>query len=289
MSSPRIRWKFVLLTTVLSLLVAWVLIIGGISYFYTFSLLHPPCPATPAKRTGYESITLTTGDGAQLKGWWKPPQHGGVMLLLAGNGGNRDAMLAEAALFSRHGYGVVLLEYRSCAGGITTLGYQEVDDLRAMLDFALAQPHVEWVGVLGFSVGGATAIRGAAEMPEIEAVIAQGNFANFLGEITASYSPPLAVQWQIQQFTVLFYWLQTGIYPSVISPIDDIRRIAPRPVLLIHGENEVNRTRGRDQYAAAGEPRQIWVVPGVGHGGYLAAHPEEYERRVIEFLAAARR
>ncbi len=58
-----------------------------------------------------------------------------------------------------------------------------------MRDFALSQPETEWLGVLGFSVGGATAIRGAARMPEIKAVIAEGNYANFYDELTAAYAP----------------------------------------------------------------------------------------------------
>jgi hypothetical protein len=31
----------------------------------------------------------------------------------------------------------------------------------------------------------------------------------------------------------------------------------------------------------------LWVVPGVGHGGYIQAWPEEYEARVISFFDAA--
>ena len=36
-------------------------------------------------------------------------------------------------------------------------------------------------------------------------------------------------------------------------------------------------------YAAAGEPKQLWNVPGAEHTGGLKAQPEEYERRVVDF------
>jgi fermentation-respiration switch protein FrsA (DUF1100 family) len=67
-----------------------------------------------------------------------------------------------------------------------------------------------------------------------------------------------------------------------VSPLAHIAEIKPRPVFLIYGEFEADH--GQALYAAAGEPRQLWIVPGVGHGGYQTAYPDEYERRVIEFF-----
>ena len=40
-------------------------------------------------------------------------------------------------------------------------------------------------------------------------------------------------------------------------------------------------------FAAAGEPKQIWKVPGAEHTGGIDARPAEYERRVIGFLDGA--
>ena len=37
-------------------------------------------------------------------------------------------------------------------------------------------------------------------------------------------------------------------------------------------------------YAAAGEPKQMWKVPGAEHTGGIDARPAEFERRVIAFL-----
>ena len=40
-------------------------------------------------------------------------------------------------------------------------------------------------------------------------------------------------------------------------------------------------------YAAAGQPKQIWKVPGAEHTGGLKAQPAEYERRVVDFYDRA--
>jgi len=63
-----------------------------------------------------------------------------------------------------------------------------------------------------------------------------------------------------------------------------IPKIAPRPVFLINAmHNEVDH-KAPEYFAAAGEPKQRWLVPKGGHAGGFAAMPAEYERRVIAFL-----
>lgn len=286
------RWRPRLLRLLIALAAAYVFLITGLSYIYTQHLLHPACPASPPERAGFESVTLTTSDGLTLDGWWRPPQNRAVILLLGGLGGNRDAMLAEAEVLSAHGYGVLTLDYRHCAGATVTVGYDEIKELQTMRDFALTHPETEWLGVLGFSVGGATAIRGAARMPEVQAVIAEGNYANFHDELTAAYAPPLSLQWQVQRLVVFFFRLRSGVDPHLISPVDDLPAIAPRPVLLIHGELEAERSRAWRQYKSASSPYNanaaLWIVPDASHGAYRRLHPEEYDARIVTFFDAAR-
>jgi fermentation-respiration switch protein FrsA (DUF1100 family) len=71
-----------------------------------------------------------------------------------------------------------------------------------------------------------------------------------------------------------------------VRPIDDIQAISPRAVLLIHGalDEIVLLENGKRLYEAAGEPKELYIVPDAGHGGLLEASPDEYERRVVGFL-----
>lgn len=263
---------------------AYLCLICGSSYLYTYHLLHGNCPSSAAEISGLESISLTTRDGIKLLGWWRAPQNDVTVLLIGGLGANRDAMLPEAEMLIRHGYGVLLADARFCAGATSTIGLREVEDLRAMSDYAAHQPGVKKLVAMGFSAGGVTALLGAAQISEINGVIAMGNFANLLNEITYTPAPALSPDWQVQQLVVLFYWLQTGIWPAQVSPLDAIPQINPRPILFIHGENEAQRTHPELQYQAASGARSLWIVPGVGHGGYYQAQPAEFERRVLEFL-----
>ena len=71
--------------------------------------------------------------------------------------------------------------------------------------------------------------------------------------------------------------------------VDVIGSIAPRPVFLIYaapgmGGEDVRQPK---YFAAAGQPKSIWKVPGAEHTGGIEARPLEFERRVIEFYDGA--
>jgi len=44
-----------------------------------------------------------------------------------------------------------------------------------------------------------------------------------------------------------------------------IQEIAPRPILLIHGENAHSRYFSETAFAAAAQPKELWMVPGAVH------------------------
>ena len=41
--------------------------------------------------------------------------------------------------------------------------------------------------------------------------------------------------------------------------------IAPRPIMLVHGENAHSRYYSEDAYKAASSPKELVIVPGADH------------------------
>ena len=280
----RPGFYFLLIT---SLLTAWIVLLVFLSYKYVTNLTRPTCPSALEQRPGYQSYTLQTKDGYQLRGWYHPPQNGAVIILLAGNGGSRDAMLPDADLLARHGYGSLTVEYRNCTGGRSSLGYREAKDVQELAKFASRQPGVKWLGIMGFSAGGVAAIRGAAQTSGIQAVVSEGNFYSLDYEIRNSNAAPLTLEWQIQNLVFLWYRILEGIWPAEVNPAADLDLLNPRPVLLVYGEGEIANNRGYEQYELLRPPRQLWVVPGVSHGGYAQKWPDEYEKIIVNFFDKA--
>jgi fermentation-respiration switch protein FrsA (DUF1100 family) len=48
-------------------------------------------------------------------------------------------------------------------------------------------------------------------------------------------------------------------------PFSDIETISPRPMLFIAGENAHSREFSEEAYRLAGEPKELFIVPGAGH------------------------
>lgn len=48
-------------------------------------------------------------------------------------------------------------------------------------------------------------------------------------------------------------------------PFNDIETISPRPMLFIAGEDAHSREFSNDAYKLAGEPKELYIVPGAGH------------------------
>lgn len=66
---------------------------------------------------------------------------------------------------------------------------------------------------------------------------------------------------------------QLATHPTLTSnvkfmnfyPFNDIETISPRPMLFIAGENAHSIEFSQDAYKLAGEPKELYIVPGAGH------------------------
>jgi fermentation-respiration switch protein FrsA (DUF1100 family) len=70
------------------------------------------------------------------------------------------------------------------------------------------------------------------------------------------------------------------------DPLRAVARIAPRPLLLIAPREDrlISWRQSLRLYEAAGEPKELVVVEGAAHAEAYAVGPEEYRRRVLDFL-----
>jgi dipeptidyl aminopeptidase/acylaminoacyl peptidase len=270
---------------------------------YAYSLAYPGCTGihrAPADFgiSDYQEVKFVaeasaeaTHHGLRHTAWWVPSENGAAVILIPGIGQARDGLLDEGTMLARHGYGVLMIDARSCTDPDVpfTSGYAEVSDVAGALAFVQAQAEVDAdrVGVLGYSAGGAVAIISAAQLEEIQAVVAKGNFYNLGYDIANKGGDNLLAEAFLYQVILGFYRYYTGVDARKISPIDAIGHISPRPVLLIFGEHEVEDGHAYQQFAAAGEPKSLWIVPGVGHGGYIQTWPQEYEAWVTRFFDEA--
>jgi uncharacterized protein len=282
----------ILKLSLFALLVLILVYLAGntlLAWIYAYSLTHPSCNLNPLNLSGFpqpEEHWLATADGISIRAWYYPSQNGAAVLATGGMDGALGQGLPPVGFLLQRGYGVLQIDSRACAKPSTpvTLGGKEVLDLSAGLDFFRARPEVEHIAAYGFSMGAASAVRAAALHAEIAAIVAEGGYFNLGQDFVEADSRQSPLR-KLFLYTIAgAYWVQSGLNPRRLSPIDDLPRLSPRPVLLIYGEKEASSGRARAQYAAANEPKTLWIVPGGNHGTNYSIAPEEYERRVLRFF-----
>ena len=65
-----------------------------------------------------------------------------------------------------------------------------------------------------------------------------------------------------------------------------VARLAPRPLLMIHGgaDTYIKPEMAQALFALAGEPRELWLVDGAKHNQALQVANGEYKRKILEFF-----
>ena len=289
-ASPFQRAFRMALFTIFCLIFIFLAINLIFAWIFITSLIEPGCPQhqpiTRFPKPG--EYWLETEDGIQIRIWYYPPQNGHVIMTFGGLTGSLGDQIPAVEPLLLHGYGILQVDTRACArpAAQVTLGANEVFDAEAALIFLQSRPEVDknGIGVIGFSMGGATAIQIMARHPEIKALIRDGGYESLEGLFT----PPKDVNIFVKFFQAISSWLfqlSTGVDPQDIRPIDALIEINPRPVLLIYGEMEAEP--GLSQYKAGGDSVHLWIVSGGSHGRNHIVAPEEYQKRVFEFFDQA--
>lgn len=261
-----------------------------------YGIVHPgrvPLARTPDSVgiTNYTSVSFLSSDGLTLRGWYAPTKNGAAVITVHGHGGNREGMLDDAALLTARGYGVLLFDLRNSGesdGAMTTLGLLEVNDVRGAMEFVKAQEGVDAnrIGLLGHSMGGATAIM-AARIPQARAVVAESTYTSLEDNITNGVRQVAGLPpFPFAPLVIFFGQQEAGLDITAVRPVDDIALISPRPILIVHGELDetIAAANAHKLYEAAGEPKELYVIPNAGHTGLVQAGAEEYVRRVVGFF-----
>ncbi|HVA62010.1 MAG TPA: alpha/beta fold hydrolase [Mycobacteriales bacterium] len=234
-----------------------------------------------------ERLALTTVDGEHLAAvHLAGPDRELAIVVGHGFSGSirRPSVRTIAECFAVHA-GVLAFDFRGhgASTGYSTVGDKEVFDLDAAVSAARGLGY-RAVASCGFSMGASVVIRHAALHGGVAAVAAVSGTSRWFYRGT----PPMRrLHWVVERRAgrflarrVLHTRIAAGGWdPVPEAPVEVVARIAPVPLLVVHGD--------RDAYfpvehaealaAAAGEPVELWIVPGFGHAE-AAATPELLDR-----------
>jgi fermentation-respiration switch protein FrsA (DUF1100 family) len=257
----------------------------GIRDTYTFTPFEFAVP--------FEPVEFTPAHGEHLvHGWFLAHEETTrVIVLCPGFRGQKADLLGIGMHLWREGNNVLLFDYHGHGhgwGAPVTLGFREIDDFLGALDYVQQRVPGAMIGVLGYSMGGAVSIMGTARRPEVRALVADSAFATHWGVV--EYNVKRVLRLPATPFLFLADRLlarRAGYHFREVEPLRDVARIAPRPLLLIHGLGDtiISPQDSQRLYEAAGEPKELWLVEGMEHCCSYFKDRMAYSQRVAAFFA----
>jgi hypothetical protein len=247
----------------------------------------------------FQVIDQSNGQKLKIAGWWmgNPAARGRCAVILHGYSDAKVGGIAWAPLLRELGFAILAIDLRAHgeSGGVySTAGYWERHDVNQVIDqLKAARPaDAERVLLFGVSLGAATAAATAAMRDDLWAVILECPFSDFR-HAAAYQADRLGTPGKLFQDSA--YLLAKRISRAdfdAVQPTDMIPKILC-PLMVIQSCNdpflsaedlEAVREAVESRSIAQG-PSVCWALPDTHHVVGMRKNPEEYHRRIEDFLA----
>jgi dipeptidyl aminopeptidase/acylaminoacyl peptidase len=276
----------------------------SISLVVGWQSTHPkrkPVTTTPASLgLAFEPVQFRARiDQLRLDGWYLPAKAPSTKAVIISHGykGNRleegANALGTAKLLTENGYNVLMFDYRASGnseGDVAAIGALEKRDLAGAVDYVRSRGNQK-VGLLGYSMGAGTSLVVAAELPEVDAVVADSGLRDL--EAYLKEKMPIWTNLPDFPFTQIILWTippLIGVDLKEMSPIDVAPALAKKPVLLIHGDADetIPPTNSEAVFAAyrgaGGTKGKLLIFPGAKHAGAAKKDPARYHQELLAFF-----
>jgi len=220
------------------------------------------------------ATTLVTDDGVPIDAIHLPGQKDLAIIVAHGFtlSWQRPAVWRIANQFNRAA-GVITFDFRGHgrSGGVSTLGDLEIKDLDVAVAYARQLGYAR-VAAVGFSMGASIVLRHAGLIGGVDAVVSVSGPGRWYYRGTKRMR---RVHWAIEHGLGRFVtrqMLKTRISPEgwklvPVPPAEAAALISPVPLLIVHGDQDpyFPPEHARQLYMAAREPKELWLLPGMGH------------------------
>jgi dipeptidyl aminopeptidase/acylaminoacyl peptidase len=245
-----------------------------------------------------EPVSFSARDAlARIDGWYidadRPAADRPAVVFVHGKDGCRGDELKSPTFALAHcladaGVAVLMIDLRghgTSSRSRMTYGERERFDVLGAVDWLRGRGHAR-IGVLGASMGAATALLAAAMEPAIAAVVADSPFADFGRMIERQYRNLSRLPWFFLPGALLIGRLLTGVDLRGVRPLDAAPRLAGRPVLVIHSDGDRFVPPEDSRCLARAIGAECWTTPTRGHIGSYRALRADYPQRVLQFFLA---
>ena len=177
------------------------------------------------------------------------------------------------------------------SGGLSTVGDLEINDLDVAVRYARELGY-QRIATVGFSMGASIVLRHGGLVGGVDAVVSVSGPGRWYFRGTDAMR---RVHWAVERRAGRLYTrrvLKTRVSgirwdPAPVPPDEAAAMIAPVPLLVVHGDRDLffPVDHAEQIYAAAHEPKELWIIPGFGHAE--AATDNALTDRIGRWVVAA--
>jgi fermentation-respiration switch protein FrsA (DUF1100 family) len=290
------RWPLVALILIVAILAALYVTASAFFTDQATRAVRNAIEGTPADLgLSYEAVSFASAVARiPLQGWYLPAGGKRAIIIIHGIDKNRwdawEHIPQKAQLFVQHGFDVLVFDLRGhgeSGGERLGFGWLERNDVLGAVRYIEERGiPAGRIGLQSHSYGAGTGLLSAAAIPDVAAVVADSAFADI--------RPLLNHEVQLRGFPRIFtpgisfvgghFY---GLDLDEIPPEKQVSKIAPRPILFIHGTAD-DRIPVENSYrlfaAANNSVDELWIVPGAAHVQAFTVEPEIYSQKVVAFF-----
>jgi len=289
------RWSTKILMALLSLAFFAVLATMAIAGFLVYRIVKPQRTSSEINMASFPGRPevldfVVPGDGKR-EGWFFPGLRGGPTIILChGYESSRGELLTLESGLQDHQYNVFIFDFAAHGtnGGISTLGYREVDEVRGAVDLLAARPDLDPTrfGLWGYNLGAYAALREAENDKRVRALVLDSVYdePKQMVKVGVERNGLGKFPFMVRAAQVSFDYLN---YANREDPplSKKLSALAGVPTLYIQAldDPELGETT-RQIFLKAPEPREQAVI---AHGNFVSLGDEEkreYENRIVSFF-----
>src|SRR6266436_7041688 len=225
------------------------------------------------------------------EGWFFPGFRGAPTIILChGYESSRGELLTLVSALQDHQYNVFVFDFagHGANAGISTLGYREVDEVRAAVDLLAARPDLDPTrfGLWGYNLGAYAALREAERDKRIRALVLDSVYdePRQMVKVGVERNGLGGFPFMVRAAGLSFEYLNYAHRDD--PPLSQkLLALVGVPTLYIQAldDPELAETT-RQIFLKAPEPREQAILP---HGNFVSMNDEEkraYENRVVSFF-----
>jgi pimeloyl-ACP methyl ester carboxylesterase len=290
------KWYTKLLIALSALIFFAVLATTAIAGFLVYRIVKPQRSSTEINMASFPGRPEVAdfevpGGIGQREGWFFPGLRGAPTIILChGYESSRGELLTLESTLQDHQYNVFIFDFAAhgANGGISTLGFREVDELRAAIDLLAARTDVDPArfGVWGYNLGAYVALREAENDKRIRALVLDSVYdqPQQMVKVGVERNGLGGFPFMVRAAEFSFGYLNYAHRDD--PPLSKkLTKVAGVPTLYIQAQDDPELAETtRRLFVKAPEPREQAIIP---HGNFAGLSDEDkrtYENRVVSFF-----